>query len=309
MSGGFAVVGSINMDLVTRVDRFPHAGETRIASGFGTYPGGKGANQAVALARLGADVGMIGKVGDDVYGTTYRETFDNEGVNHSRVQTVAGTSTGVAVIEVNESGENRIAIARGANAEVDRTYIDAVIDNIAAADFVLFQLEIPLETIRYALTLLRDRPCTTILDPAPAPNDDGFLRDIIADVDVLTPNEHEIEALTGITVTDASSAEAAAHKLMRHGVGRVIVKMGGAGACVVDQAGTRMIEGFSVDVADTTAAGDAFNAGFAYALGTGRSVDEAVRFGNAVGAVACTGFGAQSALPTRDDVERVLSMR
>jgi ribokinase len=306
MSARYCVVGSINMDLVAKVDRFPKPGETRTGTTFGTYPGGKGANQAVALGRLGAAVTMAGKIGGDVFGSSYQETFDAEGVNRSIVEVVDGVSTGVAVIEVDESGENHIVIVPGANGEMDREYIERNIETIAAADYILFQLEIPLDTIRHTLSLLKDRSGTTILDPAPAPGD-PLPKELLANVDLITPNESEAESLTGVAVKDEKSAREAAHELMKQGASRVIIKAGASGAYVLDDGGVHTVPGFSVEVADTTAAGDAFNAGIAYALGEGSSLEEAVRFGNAVGAMSCTGFGAQSAMPRPEDVRKLLS--
>lgn len=305
MSALYCVVGSINMDLVAQVDRFPKPGETRTGSTFGTYPGGKGANQAVALARLGAEITMAGKIGDDVFGSSYQETFDTEGVNRSIVEVETGLSTGVAVIEVDDSGENHIVIVPGANGKMDREYIERNIETIAAADFILFQLEIPLDTITHTLSLLKERKGKTILDPAPAPVR-GLPPELLANVDFITPNESEAYALTGVEVTDEATARKAGEALMQQGASRVIIKAGGSGAYIVDEGGVGKVEGFSVDVADTTAAGDAFNAGFAYSLGEGASLEEAVRHGNGVGAMACTGFGAQSAMPTARVVQKLL---
>lgn len=306
MSARYCVVGSINMDLVAKVDRFPKPGETRTGTTFGTYPGGKGANQAVALGRLGAAVTMAGKIGGDVFGSSYQMTFDTEGVDRSIVEVVDRLSTGVAVIEVDESGENHIVIVPGANGEMDRSYIERNIEAIADADYTLFQLEIPLDTIQHTLSLLRKRKGTTILDPAPAPTE-SLPQELLSNVDLITPNESEAESLTGIAVKDERSAQKAGEELMRQGASRVIIKAGSAGAYVVDGGGVRTVAGFSVEVADTTAAGDSFNAGLAYALGEGASLEEAVRYGNAVGAMSCTGFGAQSAMPRAEAVEKLLS--
>jgi ribokinase len=301
----FCVIGSINMDLVARVDRFPRPGETRTGTTFGTYPGGKGANQAVALSRLGADVRMAGKIGDDVFGNSYSETFRAEGVDTGSVEVAPGTSTGVAVIEVDASGENTIVIVPGANGLVDRAYIDAHLDRLGETTYALFQLETPFDTVTYAMRSLRARGCATILDPAPAPPE-GLSGDMVKAATYITPNESEAEALTGVAVTDAETAGTAGAKLREQGAETVIIKAGPAGAYIVDDGGVRHVGGFTVDVADTTAAGDAFNAGLAYALGSGRDLAAAVRFANAVGAVACTGLGAQSAMPSRTAAEELL---
>ena len=306
MNARYCVVGSVNMDLVAQVDQFPKPGETRTGSTFGTYPGGKGANQAVALARLGAEVTMAGKIGDDVFGRSYQDTFEHEGVDTSVLQTIPGVSTGVAVIEVDASGENHIVIVPGANGLVDRSYIDASLETIAGANYALFQLEIPLDTVIYALSRLREHSCTSILDPAPVP-DGGLPDELLGYVDVLTPNESEAAALSGIRINSEPDARKAAEAIRARGASKVIIKMGSAGAYVADDEGVRAVPGFSVDAVDTTAAGDAFNAGFAYALGSGKSIEAAVRYGNAVGAAACTGFGAQSAMPTAEMIEEEIS--
>jgi len=304
MSEQFCVVGSINMDLVVRVDRFPQPGETRGGQEFGTYPGGKGANQAVALARLGARVSMAGKLGDDVFGKSYLETFSRENVHHGLVEVESG-STGVAVIEVNQSGENHIIIVPGANGRMDRKYVDRHFKAISEAEYALFQLEIPTETTAYALERLKTSGCTTILDPAPAP-ESGLPQELLQHVDILTPNESETAALTGIAVTDRATAEQAGGRLLDLGISTVVIKAGASGAYIVDNDGLRTIAGFEVEVADTTAAGDAFNAGMAFALGNGAELAEAVRYGNAVGAMACTALGAQSAMPRAGEVQKLL---
>ena len=302
----FCVIGSINMDLVAQVDRFPRPGETLSGSHFGTYPGGKGANQAVALARLGAPVSMLGKLGDDVFGDSYSRSFAAEGVGTGEIEVVPATSTGVAVIEVDAKGENHIVIVAGANGLVDPAYVDAHFAAVSRAGAALFQLEIPFETVIHAMRRAAEAGVQTILDPAPAPPE-GLPPEMLAGADIITPNESAAETLTGIAVTDRQSAAEAGGKLREAGASSVIIKSGAAGAYVVDEAGTRLIPGFSVEVADTTAAGDAFNAGLASALGEGLSLDEAVRRANAVGAMACTGLGAQSAMPDRDAVERLLA--
>ncbi|MFW6251221.1 MAG: ribokinase [Alkalispirochaetaceae bacterium] len=308
MNARFTVVGSINMDLVAQVDSFPAPGETRTGKGFGTYPGGKGANQAVALARLGAKVTMAGKIGDDLFGSSYKETFNREGVDQRILTVESGVSTGVAVIEVDDEGENHIVIVPGANGMVDRDYIDRNIEAIAASDFVLFQLEIPLDTIEYTLGLLAKREVTTILDPAPAPSD-PLPPELLKNVDLITPNESEAYALTGIKVTDEKSAAAAGASLKKQGAGRAIIKAGGAGAYLIEESGVSRVGGFTVDVADTTAAGDAFNAGLAFALGNDKPMAEAIRYGNAVGALACTALGAQSAMPRIADLQSLLRLQ
>lgn len=300
MGNDFAVIGSINMDLVCRVDRFPHPGETRSGTEFGTFPGGKGANQAVALARLGGSVVMVGKLGSDVFGRRYREIFDAEGVSVEGVATEDG-SNGVAVIQVNEEGENTIVVVPGANGEVSPEYVENSRGTFAEASYALFQLEIPLETVERSLAICKENGTTTILDPAPATE---LSNTLLGSVDIITPNAGEAEILTGIPVSDEASARDAAGALRERGVGTVVLKAGADGAYVATGDGFHHVPGFSVDVKDTTAAGDAFNAGLAFALNRGDSLTEASRFACAVGALSTTAVGAQSAMPgltaTRD---------
>jgi ribokinase len=313
----FAVVGSLNMDLVARVDRFPKPGETRSGSSFATFPGGKGANQAVALARLGGNVRMAGKLGDDVYGESYRRTLEHEQVAQDTVHTEHGVSSGIAMIEIDDSGENNIVIVPGANGRDDRSFIDTVLPSIAEADVALFQLEIPLDAVSYALARLKERGTVTILDPAPAI---ALPEEIYASVDYLTPNEHEARTLLGEEAEPpenggaadpgafgpATSAERAARALQERGARNVVVKLGSEGAYALTEQEGLYVRGFAVEARDTTAAGDAFNAGLALALGEGSALREALRLANAAGASACTAVGAQSAMPTREQAERIM---
>ena len=305
MAAKFCVIGSINMDLVAGVDQFPQPGESRIGHSFGTYPGGKGANQATALARLGAAVMMAGRVGKDTFGEKYLASFREEGVDLSLIQVHEDAATGVAVIEVDAKGENHIVVVPGANMTLDESYIQSNSAAITEADYCLFQLEIPAEATRAGMALARRAGKRTILDPAPAPRE-PIPREILSQADYVTPNETEAQFITGIEVSDAASAERAARALQEQGAGTVIIKAGAQGAYVIDDSGVRHVEGFSVKAVDTTAAGDAFNAGLAYSLGEGNDLVEAVRYANAVGALACTKLGAQSALPRREEVASLL---
>ena len=302
MSFDFAVIGSINMDLVSRVDRFPGPGETRTGTEFGTFPGGKGANQAVALARLGGAVLMVGKVGSDVFGTRYREIFDAEGVSCEAVATEEG-STGVAVIQVNDEGENTIIVVPGANGEVTPEYVRHARETFVGVSYALFQLEIPLETVERSLSICKEEGVGTILDPAPAVE---LPDSLLGSVDIITPNVGEAELLTGIGVSGEGSARKAAGALLDRGVGTVVLKAGADGAYVVTGDEFEHVPGLSVDVKDTTAAGDAFNAGLSFALHRGDSLVEAARFACAVGALSTTAVGAQSAMPGLDAVEALL---
>jgi len=300
------VIGSINMDLVARVDRFPKPGETIIGESFGSYPGGKGANQAVAAARLGADVLMVGRVGDDLHGSRYLDLFEREGVRTAGVAVVRGATTGVAVIEVERSSENHIVIIPGANASLTPDAIESLWPLMSAFDIFLLQLEIPFRSVEAACALLRANGKTLILDPAPAaPLTPAILRA----VDFLTPNEHELAALAGSHATGGEAIGNGIRTLRERGASAIVVKAGRAGAYLGDSSGIVHLPGYEVPVVDTTAAGDSFNAGFAYALAEGRGVHEAIGFANAVGALSTTGMGAQAAMPTREAVQSFVRTR
>lgn len=301
------VIGSINVDMTITLPHFHRGGETIAGTDYGVYPGGKGGNQAVALGRLGAKVGMAGAVGADANGRMYLDVLNRERVDAELVASIQGATTGVALIEVESaSGENRIAISAGANAKVDRAYIDGIFDRLLDYDLFLMQFEIPMDSVTYAARRLFELGKRVILDPAPAPK--GRLDpDLLRCVDFITPNETELASLTGMQVDSAEQIQAAALELKRQGVRAVIAKMGAAGAMLVDDNGVHHLSGFPVHAVDTTAAGDSFNAGFAYALAEGMEPVDAVRFANAAGALATTRMGAQSGMPTRAMVERLLS--
>lgn len=305
MGARYFVIGSINVDLVAQVDRFPKGGETLSGNSFGVYPGGKGANQAVALGRLCADVEMAGKLGHDTFAELCRNNFAANDVSTDYVVDESATSTGVALIEVNSDGENKIVIVAGANALVDPAYVEHRLDDFSAADFALLQLEIPPETVEHALRSLSERGVKTILDPAPVPAA-GISNELVRYASYITPNTTEAEALTGVSINDLEAARRAGNMLLDRGAGTVIITSGAEGAFIIDSSEARHVGGFTVDAVDTTAAGDAFNAGFAWALGNGHALDYAVRVANAVGALACTSVGAQSAMPTEADVLRLL---
>ncbi len=297
------VIGSLNMDLVATVDRFPKPGETITGRDFGTYPGGKGANQAVAAGRLGADVRMVGKVGDDLYGRQYLKVLNENGVSTDGVGIQPATSTGVAVIEVDGSGENHIVIIAGANGKVDREYIDQKLEYLMECDIFLFQLEIPLDTVMYAMNLLKSEGKVIIFDPAPAAKlPDG----IFPLVDYITPNETELQVLTGMSVAEEGDILKGAAQLLEKGVKVVVAKAGKNGAYIADGKSFTHIPGFSVEVVDTTAAGDSFNAGLAFALSRRKDLIESVRFANAVGALSTTAKGAQGAMPKLEEVEALI---
>lgn len=298
-----AVIGSINMDMVLSVPRFPAAGETLTGGNFQTMPGGKGANQAVALGRLGAPVRMAGRVGDDAFGRRYLDHFRKNGVDVRAVDAVAGTATGVADILVNAAGENCIVIAPGANGLCDLEWLDRALEATADCEIFLLQLEIPLDTVAEAVRRLRKMGKTILLDPAPAV---PLPEDVLSAVDFLTPNETELKAVTSGLPEDAGIEERVRHLV--GGSGRVVVhKRGADGAYIGTHDGIEHVPGFSVRAVDTTAAGDTFNAGLAAGLAMGWPLRDAVRLANAAGALAVTAYGAQEGMPSLEQAQALMA--
>ncbi len=289
-----AVIGSINTDMVARTPRFPAPGESIIGSVFRTEFGGKGANQAIALARLGAEVCMAGKVGDDLFGKKYLEHLIEEKVNVDCVAVETGETTGVADIWVADSGENSIISIPGANAKCDLDWLNAALERLSDCDIFLLQLEIPHETVGAALKKLREMGKTVILDPAPAV---PLPAEWLACADYITPNETELEILTGDLPKNAT-VEARIRRLVGESNRMVIHKRGAEGAFIGTKDGVLPVSGFKVKAVDTTAAGDTFNAGLAAGLAMGKPIAESVRLANAAGALAVTALGAQGCMPT-----------
>ncbi len=298
------VFGSLNMDLVVRAPRLPRPGETLPATSFETVPGGKGANQAVAASRLGVETWMIGRVGDDSYGEALLENMRSAGVDVSGISCEAGVSSGIALIAVEESGQNQIMIVPGANARVGATDVSVLSKSVRPGDVVLLQMEVPLAAVRAAAEAAASLGAVVVLDPAPAHD---LTRELLGRVDILTPNEAEAEHLTGIRVEGRSSAEAAARRLHAAGARQVLLKMGERGALWSVAGETWALPPFSVRAVDTVAAGDACNGAIAAALCAGLPEREALRWGMAAGALATTRLGAQSAMPGREMVERLLA--
>lgn len=301
MSESITIVGSLNMDFVVQVGRLPRPGETVMGSGFCTLPGGKGANQACAAGRLGGQARMVGRVGDDVFGSQLCESLGAAGVDTSSVRVTGGTPTGVALIFVEDGGQNEIVVASGANARVTP---DDVRQELASASggLLLLQLESPLDTVEEAATLGRKRRMSVVLDPAPArPVPDTLL----ASVDCLTPNEGEALMLLGRQDGALSLDEApdVARALLRRGPRAVILKLGEKGAFLDDGKVVRHFPAPRVEAKDATAAGDTFNGALAVALAEGRPMAEAIAFANAAAALSVTRLGAQASIPTREQVD------
>lgn len=295
------VAGSLNADLVVRTSRFPQPGETISGGDLQVIPGGKGANQAVAAARLGANVSMLGRVGKDNFGDFLLDNLKQNNVDASRVIR-NDSSTGAAIIIVDENGQNSIVLSPGANGKVTTANVESA--SFMSFDLILLQLEIPIPTVLRAAQRARESNLSVILNPAPAQE---IPDELIALADFIVPNETELSLLTGQSVSDISSAEKAAKKLLDRGARNVIVTLGSKGALIVNKEINTHVDSYPVEAVDTTAAGDAFIGGFATKLLESTDLLAAVKFGCACGALAVTKFGAQPSLPTKEEVERFVS--
>ena len=298
------VFGSLNIDMTLFVPHFNLPGETLTGTGMSIFTGGKGGNQAVACARLGAPVKMIGCLGDDANGAMYYEKLKEEGVDVSGLKVCKDITSGMAFIEVVPEGENRIALAVGANGLLTEEVARESAAAIAECGVYMTQLENPLEAIIEGMRIAHENGLTVVLDPAPArPLPDG----IFALCDVVTPNETELNILTGMPTDTLEEAEAAARTLLARGAKMVLNKRGAAGVLLVTADACRLIPGFKVNAVDTTAAGDSFNAGLAVGLADGMDIEQAIRLANATGAISTTRLGAQPAMPTRAQAEALMA--
>ena len=300
MPAKVVVIGSLNMDLVTRAPRLPKGGETLIGHSFATVSGGKGANQAVAAARLGAQVAMVGCVGNDDYGVQLRDALLAEQIDCQAVSTVADSS-GVALIVVDDNSQNAIVIVAGANGAMTPAVIDRFDAVLQAADVIICQLEIPDATVEHALKRARELGKTVILNPAPASR--PLPADWFTAIDYLIPNESEAAALSGLPVDSLEAAESAASQLIAMGAGKVIITLGAQGSLFANGKGFEHFPAPKVKAVDTTAAGDTFVGGFAAALASGKSEAEAIRYGQVAAALSVTRAGAQPSIPTMSDVQ------
>lgn len=297
------VIGSANMDLTVRVERLPHVGETVSRGEFYASFGGKGANQAVAARKAGADVRFLAKVGCDQNGNAILDNLEDLGLSSEGILRDESRHSGVAIIMVDEMGNNAIAVAPGSNRNLTEEDVLRAETRISWGQVLLAQLETPLPSVREALRLARTHGLVTILNPAPA---HPLPREILSLVDILTPNEVEAASLTGIDVHSADEATRAGEKLLESGANQVIVTLGKEGCCWVRRDCRQIFPPFSVTAVDSTAAGDAFNGALACAVAEGCPMEEAIRFGSAAGALAATRRGAQDSLPTRDEIVNLL---
>jgi ribokinase len=303
------VVGSLNMDFVVAVDRLPMPGETVLGRDFQMIPGGKGANQACAAAKLAgnkAQVRMVGRVGYDVFADHLKASLSAAGVDVSAVHATRSHATGVAMICVESGGQNSIVVASGANHALAASETEAMRPVFRGARYVLFQLESPLATVAAALKLAHEEGARTILDPAPA---QPLSPEMLADVDILTPNETEAALLLGLPLTrvSVSDAPALARSLRERGPKAVVLKLGDRGCFYCDGETELLSEACAVVARDTTAAGDTFNAALAVALGEDRGIADALRFANAAAAISVTRMGAQASVPSRAEVDEFLN--
>jgi ribokinase len=300
MKPTIVVAGSSNTDMVIKTKHIPAPGETVLGGTFFMNAGGKGANQAVAAARLGGNVIFICKIGDDVFGRQAVQLFNSERINTNFVFTDPEYPSGVALITVDEHAENCIVVAPGANAALHSSDLRETIAVVEQADILLVQLEIPIKTVEYIVDIAASKKVKVVLNPAPACTlSDELLRNI----SIITPNESEAEMLTGVKVTDLNTAEQAARNLQDKGVKIVIVTLGAAGALLLHENTVSHIQGHKVEAVDTTAAGDIFNGALVVALAEGRPVQEAVNFACKAAAISVTRLGAQASAPYKEELE------
>jgi ribokinase len=296
------VVGSSNTDMVVKSAHLPLPGETVLGGQFFTFAGGKGANQAVAAAKLGGDVTFLAKVGNDALGKAAVEGFKKEGINVSHIITDPDFHSGVALIMVEDSGENCISVASGANGKFTPLDIENAFELVEKASFVLVQLEIPLETVTALLDKAFAHGVPVILNPAPArPLSDKLISKLF----IITPNETEAELLTGVKVTDEASAAKAAKILRGKGAKLAIITLGAKGAFLLSDQEEILIPSLAVNAVDTTAAGDTFNGALTVALAEGMEIKAAIRFANQAAAISVTRMGAQSSQPYRSEIKPI----
>ena len=299
MKSGILVVGSSNTDIVVKAARLPLPGETILGGEFFMNPGGKGANQAVAAARLGGRVTFICKTGNDIFGRQAVQLFKDEGIDTSYLLSDPDQPSGVALITVDEHAENCIAVASGANATLTKDDLANAQPVIQQSAIVLLQLEIPIPTVEYAASAAAKNGVTVILNPAPAC---PLSNNLLSNISIITPNENEAEMLSGIKVTDIDTAKLAAKAIHEKGVASVVITLGANGALVFHDGVFTHVPGIRVQAVDTTAAGDVFNGALAVALADGKTIVDAAQFACRASAIAVTRFGAQASVPYKSEV-------
>ena len=299
MKSGILVVGSSNTDMVVKAARLPLPGETILGGEFFMNPGGKGANQAVAAARLGGRVTFICKTGNDIFGRQAVQLFKDEGIDTSYLLSDPDQPSGVALITVDEHAENCIAVASGANATLTKDDLANAQPVIQQSAIVLLQLEIPIPTVEYAASAAAKNGVTVILNPAPAC---PLSNNLLSNISIITPNENEAEMLSGIKVTDIDTAKLAAKAIHEKGVASVVITLGANGALVFHDGVFTHVPGIRVQAVDTTAAGDVFNGALAVALADGKTIVDAAQFACRASAIAVTRFGAQASVPYKSEV-------
>ncbi|MDF2391532.1 ribokinase [Aeromonas sp. 2MA4] len=297
------VLGSVNADHVLRVPHFPRPGETLTGHSYQVVPGGKGANQAVAAARLGAPVSFIARIGDDAIGQQMRQGFEQDGIDVSAVELDETLPTGIAIIYVSDEGENSIGISAEANGALSPAMVKRHEAMIADAHTLLLQLEVPLESVFEAAKLARSHGTRVVLNPAPAR---PLPAELLALVDLITPNQTEAELLTGVKVSDEASAALAADRFHQMGISDVMITLGSQGVYCSNARQQQLIPGFRVEAVDTTAAGDTFNGALLAAELAGAGFNAAVRFAHGAAALSVTKFGAQSSIPSKVEVDAFL---
>jgi ribokinase len=292
------VIGSINMDLVVKTDEIPKIGETLLGQELIQIPGGKGANQGVAISKLGKKVAFIGKVGKDMFGDMLVSSLKDAGVDVSRIEK-ENCNSGIAVINVDKDGNNNIVVIPGANSKVDIDFLHKNIDVVENSEIVLFQLEIPLETVKAGLIKAKKSGKITVLNPAPAYDLDD---EIIENTDILIPNEHELEKIAKIKVTNDHSLLKAANVLIKKGVKELIVTLGSKGVLHINRNGHKFYEAYKVKAVDTTAAGDSFIGGFLSSYVNDKDVEKSIELGQKAAALAIQKVGAQSSIPMMAEI-------
>jgi ribokinase len=293
------VIGSTNMDMVVKTSHLPTPGETVLGGSFLMNPGGKGANQAVAVARLGGDATFVTKIGNDIFGKQSSQLFDDEGINTDHILSDDSSPSGVALITVDNEGENSIVVASGANANLTPADVEAVLTKIKQIDIILLQLEIPMETVNFIADYASKRKIMLVVNPAPA---NILPAGLLSKIDIITPNAKEAEMLTGVKVKSVESAEKAAQVLHKKGVRDVIVTLGSKGAVVFTNGAGTLVNAVKVKAVDTTAAGDVFNGALVVALAEGLGLINAVEFSCLASSLSVMKLGAQSSIPYRNDL-------